>query len=434
MILKKCEKTTGNNYILEISVPKEDFVKEIDNVYKKNVKKMNIPGFRPGKAPKVIVEKMYGNNIFWDDAINNLYPEAYREAAKEAGLDIVGTEKIDIVSVDIDNGFTFKVECVTSPEVEVKQYKGLPVTKVVKKVTDDDINNEIERIRHSYSRMVDVTNRPAKMNDEVIIDFEGKIDNVAFEGGKSANYTLRLGSNQFIPGFEEQLVGHRIGEEFDIKVTFPKEYHSKELAGKDAVFSIIIHEIKEIELPDLDDDFVKDISNFDDVDSFKADVKDSIQKYKENEADKEMDEKLIDAIISDIKVDLPRVMVESRIDELQRDFESKLSKQGIKLADYLAYVKQTLEDFRKLFEPEAIRNVKVRLALKKIADIEKFEILQEDIDKSIEEMARVYNMSIAKVKSVFDEGIIKANIKLEKAINLIRSTAKVKEVDETEGK
>ncbi len=434
MALKKCEKSKGSNYILEVSVPKEDFVKEIDNVYRKNVKKMNIPGFRPGKAPKAIIEKMYGNSIFWDDAINNLYPKAYMEAAKEANLDIVGTEKIDIISVDMDNGFTFKVECVTTPEVEVKQYKGLNVTKNTKKVTDEDVNAEIDRIRNSYSRVIEVTDRPAQMNDEVVIDFEGKIDNVAFEGGSCGHYTLKLGSHQFIPGFEEQIVGHKIGEEFDINVTFPKDYHSKELAGKDAVFSIIIHEIKEIELPDLDDDFVKDISEFEDVDSFKADITNSIQKYKDDMADKEVDEKLIDAVIADMEVDLPQIMVEHRIDELQEDFEHKLSKQGVKLEDYLKYAKQTLEEFRKLFKPEAIRNIKLRLALKKIADIENIKVLQEDIDKSIEEIAKANKMLIEKAKNFFDEEIIKKNIRFEKAINLIKSTANIKEIPEEESK
>ena len=313
MSLLKCEKIQGNDYVMEVSVSKEDFLKEIEKVYKKNVSKINIAGFRKGKAPKAIIEKMYGNNVFWDDAINNLYPKAYMDAIKESGLEIVGTKKIDIISVDIDNGFKFKVECIASPEVELGQYKELNVTKNLKIATSEDVENEIHRIMNSYARTIEITDRPAKNGDIVIIDFEGKVDGVAFEGGQASNYSLTLGSNQFIPGFEDQVIGHKIGDEFEINLTFPDDYHQKSLASQKATFGIILHAIKEVELPKLDDDFVKDISEFDDVESFKEDIKKSIQSYKDNQADLEVEHSLADIVISNMKADIPQIMIDNRV-------------------------------------------------------------------------------------------------------------------------
>ena len=432
MKLLKCEKVSDNNYIMEISVPKEDFFNEIEKVYKRNVKKFNVPGFRKGKAPKSIIERRYGNNIFWDEAINNLYPEAYMQAAKEANLSVVNTEKVEVVSVDIDNGFTFKVECVVEPEVEVGQYKDLPVIKNIRFATDEDVDNEIERIRRSYARTIDIVDRGAEDGDNVIIDFEGTVDGKVFEGGKGENYTLTLGSHNFIPGFEEQIIGHKVGEEFDIKVNFPKEYNNKDLAGKEAVFNIILHEIKKIELPDLDDEFVKDISEFDNINDFREDVKKSIKLYKDNQSAKEVENKLVDKIVSSIKTSIPKVMIERRIKDLQRDFEENLKKQGITLENYLKYTKQKIEDLKKIFEPEANRSVKLRLGLKKIAKLEDFVVSEDDIKNFIEEMSKIHHMAKDKIEKIFDRERIIEDIKIDKAINLIKETANVKEVIEAE--
>lgn len=431
MGLLKCEKLgdNKNKYTMEISVSKDEFLKEIDKVYKKNVSKINVPGFRKGKAPKSLIEKMYGNSVFWDDAINNLYPDAYMKAAKEAGLEVVGTEKIDIVSVDIDNGFVFKVECVVSPEVEIEKYKELSVVKNISAVTDEDIDNEIKRIRESHGRTVEITDRAAEMGDNVIIDFDGKIDGVAFEGGKAENSPLKLGEGRFIPGFEEQIVGHSIGEEFDINVKFPENYSSEELAGKDAVFSIVLHEIKKIELPGLDDEFVKDISEFDNVADFREDIKNSIKNYKDKQSEREVEEKLIDKIVSSMKAEIPQVMIDNRIDELSRDFAHNLKRQGMELKTYLEYTGQKEEDLKKMLEPEAVRNVKLRLALKKIAQIENFEVSKEEIDKIKQDMAKSYRVDIEKINDIFSEEHIVDNIKLEKAVNLVKETANIKEIE-----
>lgn len=434
MGLLKCEKIDGNKYMMEISVSKDDFFKEIEKVYKKNVKNMNIPGFRKGKAPRFIIEKKYGNNIFWDDAINNLYPEAYMKAAKEAKLEVVGTEKIDVISVDIDNGFTFKVECIVAPEIEIGDYKEISVIKNIRFATKEDIDNEIEYIRNSYARTVDITDRGAKIGDDVLIDFEGKIDEIAFEGGKGENYNLRLGSNRFIPGFEDQIVDHKVGDEFDIKVKFPQDYHEKKFAGKDAVFNITLHEIKQVELPDLDDEFIKDISEFDNVDDFKEDIKKSINDYKDKQSDKEVENKLVDHLIASMKGEIPQVMIERRIDELEKNFESNLNKQGMTLENYFKYTNNSLKDLRKSLEPEAQRNVKLRLILKKIAKLENFEVSKEELDKAYEDMASMYKITVDKVRNIFDEDSVKEDIKVDKAIELVKNEAKIKEVIETENK
>lgn len=428
MSLLKCEKIQGNDYLMEVSVSKEDFLKEIEKVYKKNVSKINIAGFRKGKAPKSIIEKMYGNNVFWDDAINNLYPKAYMDAIKESGLEIVGTKKIDIISVDIDNGFKFKVECIASPEVEIGQYKNLNVTKNLKIATTEDVENEIQRIMNSYARTIEITDRPAKNGDIVIIDFEGKVDGVAFKGGQASNYSLTLGSNQFIPGFEDQIIGHKIGDEFDINVTFPDDYHQKSLASQKAIFRIILHSIKEVELPKLDDEFVKDISEFDDVESFKEDIKKSIQSYKDNQADLEVEHSLADMVISNMKADIPQIMIDNRVTELKSKFENNLKNQSLDIDTYLKYIGQSVEDFNKSFVSEAENNVKLSLALKKIIELEKIEASASEIDESIASLAKEYKITEDKVKQIFSNENIIENVKLDKAIKLIKDSAKITEV------
>lgn len=431
MKLIRCDKIGVNSYEMEISVPKDDFFKEIDRVYKKKVSTINIPGFRKGKAPRSVIEKRYGNRIFWDDAINNLCPVAYEKAVEQAGLEVVNTNKCDVISVDIDNGLTFKVECEVYPEVEISQYKNLNVDKYIKLVTDEDVDNEIKAIRDSYARTIDITDREARMGDEVVIDFEGKVGDVAFDGGKGNNYNLKLGSNQFIPGFESKIVGHKVGEEFDIDVTFPEDYHSKDLAGKDAVFSIVLHEIREIEIPDLDDEFVKDISQFDNVESFKEDIRNTIKDNKDKQSDIEVENQLIEKIVSSVKAEIPSIMIKRKIDDLQHDFESKLSKQGLKFVDYLEYIKQTLEDFRKGLEQEAEKRVKFTLALRKISEIENFVVSQDEIDNCIKEMKKLYKLSEDKFEKIFSKDKIIENIKMEKALNLIKDTAQIKEIIET---
>lgn len=430
MALISVNKIDTNKYSMEISVPSEPFVKEVNKIFRKNSKDIAIPGFRKGKAPLSIIEKMYGESVFFDDAINNLYPEAYKEAVKGEKLEVVDTEKVEVVSASKNDGFVFKVEFVTTPEVEIDNYKGLEATKKVLSVTESDIESEIEKLRRQYSRTIDITDRAAELNDEVVIDFEGMLDGIPFEGGKGDGYKLVLGSGQFIPGFEDQIVGHNIDEEFEINVKFPSEYHSKELAGKDSTFKITIHSITATELPELDDEFVKDISEFDTLEELKCDLEKSIQASKDARAEEDIENQLVDALVSNMKADVPRVMIDKKIDELVANFENNLKQQGIDLQTYLAYIKESEKNFKTKFEQEAQKSVKLRLALKKIAELENLTMDESEFDNKIKELSERYQVAKEKILSVFDREILESDIVMEKAINLIKDAAKITETED----
>ena len=424
MALKSTNKVETNLYEIEFDASKEVFDAAVEKVYRKEVKKINIPGFRKGKAPRSIIEKMYGKGVFYEDAVNEIIPDAYESAVKEAGLDVVSRPEFDVVSID-DNGVVLKAKFYVKPEVTVKEYKGLNVTKEVKSVTDEDVNNEIESVRARNSRVVDVEGRSVENGDIAVIDFDGYVDGVAFEGGKSENYNLTIGSGSFIPGFEEQIIGHNVGDSFDVNVTFPTEYHASELAGKEAVFKIVLHAIKFNELPALDDEFAKDVSEFDTLDEYKADVKAKLENKNVKAAENAVEEQLINALIENLEAEIPAPMFENEAENFVRDYDSRLRMQGLDLNTYCKYIGQTLDSLREQFKPMAERQVKTRLALEKIVELEGITASEEEINNEYENLAKAYGMTADKVKELVDADAIKADLSVKKAVDFVKENANV---------
>ena len=424
MKIIKNEKT-NSLYELEIAVEKDVFEAAINKVYRKQVKNINVPGFRKGKAPRSIIEKMYGKGVFYEDAINDLLPTVYTDAIKEADIkDIVAQPEFDIVSVD-DNGLVLSAKIYVKPDAQIADYVGIEVEKTVEPVTDEELNHEIDTVRERNSREIEVTDRAAEMGDTAVLDYEGFCDGVAFEGGKGENFSLKLGSGQFIPGFEEQVVGHNIGEEFDINVEFPTEYHAKELAGKPAVFKIKLHKLNKVELPELDDDFAKDVSEFDTFDEYKADLKAKIEKRHESKADAEVEEKLVDALIEKLTADIPEPMFVNETENFLRDYDNNLRMSGLDLKTYMQYTGRTLDDLRADFRPRAEKQVKARLALEKIAALENLEASEEDIAGEYKRIAEAYGITEDQVKESIDASAIAEDMKVKKALELVKEKAVV---------
>ena len=425
MSLTKSEAIEKNRYELQISIDKVTFDSAVQAVYRKQVKSITVPGFRKGKAPRSIIEKMYGKGVFYEDAINDLIPDAYTEALKESALDVVGQPEFDIVSID-DNGLVLSAKVYVKPEVAIKDYLGIEVEKEVLPVTDEEIDKEIETVRERNSREIEVTDRAAEMGDTTVIDFEGFCDGVAFEGGKGTDYALKLGSGSFIPGFEEQIVGKSIDEEFDVNVTFPAEYHAADLAGKAAIFKVKIHAITKVELPALDDDFAKDISEFDTFDEYKADLKAKIQSRHDKAADSAVEEKLVEALIEKLEADIPEPMFVAETENFVRDYDSRLRSQGLDLNTYFKYTGMTLDTLREQVRPQAERQVKARLALEKIAALENVEVTDEDINGEYETIANAYGVELEQVKASIDSAAIAEDMKVKKAMDLVKEKAVVK--------
>ena len=423
MKITKNQKTEHSTYELEIAVEKDVFEAAVSKVYRKQVKNINVPGFRKGKAPRSIIEKMYGKGVFYEDAINEILPSVYEEAIKEADIkDIVAQPEFDIVSID-ENGLVLSAVVTVKPDVEIADYAGIAVDKVVEPVTDEEIDREIEMVRERNSREVEVTDRAAEMGDTAVLDYEGFADGVAFEGGKGENFSLKLGSGQFIPGFEEQVAGHNIGEEFDITVEFPKEYHSADLAGKPAVFKIKLHKLNKVELPELDDDFAKDVSEFDTFAEYKADMKAKIEKRHESKADAEVEEKLVDALIEKLQAEIPEAMFVNETENFLRDYDNNLRMSGLDLKTYMQYTGRSLDDLRNDFRPRAEKQVKARLALEKIAALENLEATEEDINGEYERIANAYNITADQVKASIDAAAIAEDMKVKKAMDLVKEKA-----------
>ena len=424
MSLKNTTKVETNLYEIEFDVDKATFEAAIEKVYRKEVKNINIPGFRKGKAPRSIIESRYGKGVFYEDAINEIIPDAYEAAIKEANLTVVSRPEFDIVTID-DNGVVLKAKFYVKPEVSVKDYKGIKVEKDVKVVTDEDVNAEIEAVRSRNSRVVDVEGRAVENGDIAVIDFDGYVDGVAFEGGKSENYNLTIGSGSFIPGFEEQIIGHNAGDEFDVNVTFPTEYHAAELAGKEAVFKIVLHSIKFNELPALDDEFAKDVSEFDTLDEYKADVKAKIEARNEKEAENSVEAQLIDALVANMEAEIPAPMFEAETENFVRDYDSRLRMQGLDLNTYFKYTGLTLETLREQFKPMAERQVKTRLALEKIVELEAIDATDDEVSAEFENLAKAYNMSADEVKKFVEAEAVKADLCVKKAVDLVKANAKI---------
>ncbi len=412
-----------NKFELEVHVPADEFEKACQNAYLKRVKKIEVPGFRKGKAPRKTIEKLYGEGIFFEDAINAVYPVALEAAVEEAGLELVARPMVDVTDVSKEDGFTFKATCIVKPEVSVKNYKGIKASKEVKEVTDEDIDKEIDRLRNRNARTISVSDRAAQNDDVVVIDFDGSVDGVPFDGGKAEKFDLTLGSGQFIPGFEDQIVGHNVGDEFDVNVKFPEDYHAEELKGKDSVFKVKIHEINAKELPDADDEFAKDVSEFDTLAEMKEDIKKKLTEQNEKTATTEFENKLIDEVIANMEGEIPEEMYESRIDEMIRDFDYRLRSQGMDINVYLQYTGMDMDSFRLTFKEQAEKQVKIRLALEKVVELEKIEATDEDLEKEYQRIADSYNMELDKVKTMLPAADLMADVAVNKAVDLIKDSA-----------
>lgn len=429
-MLKEFKKKETNRYELDITVDAEKFADAVKKAYAQNGKKINVPGFRRGKAPMSIIEKYYGESVFYEDALNILYPEAVQSAIEESKLDYVDDKiDFDLVSIGKDTGVEFKIVITVKPEVEIDGYKGLKAEKVKAVVTDEEIDEEVARIADRNSRMVTVEDRAAAKDDTVVIDFDGYVDGKAFEGGKGESYSLLLGSNSFIPGFEDQIIGHNTGDEFDVNVTFPDDYHAKELAGKLAVFKVKVHEIKVKEMPTIDDEFAKDVSEFDTLADYKADLKKKALERKEKQAEADVENQLVEQLVGLVKAEIPQAMIERRAEQSVEEFAYRLQSQGMDMKTYLKYMGGSIDDFKKTFLPQAENQVKIRLALEKIVELEKIELSKEDIDAEYEKLAKDYGMESDKVKDAIPEKALSEDLVVTKAMDLVKANAVVAEVD-----
>ena len=425
-MLKNANKIDVNRYELNISVDAETFAKALDVAFKKNAKKLNVPGFRKGKAPKGIIQRMYGEDVFYDEALNEVYPDEMENAQKEAGIEVVDFQDIefDLKSIGKD-GVEFTVKVTVKPEAEVKDYKGIKVEKTQIAVTAEDIDADIEQMRMRVSTMETVTDRAAQMDDIVTFDFDGYVDGEQFEGGKADSYSLKLGSNQFIPGFEEQIVGKNVEEDFDVNVTFPEDYHAENLKGKEAVFKCKIHEIKNRVLPELDDEFAKDVSEFDSLDELKADVEKKLTEQREKQAQNEVENKILDVLIENTDVTIPQAMIETKIDDNIRDFSYSMQMQGLSIDQYMQYANLTPEALRENYKEQSEKQVKLRLALEKIAAVEGLEPTDEDVENQLKEYAEMYSMDVDKVKAAIPVEELKKDLRVKKASEFVIENADV---------
>lgn len=419
--------TATNTTAIEFSFTAEEFENAISAAYNKRKKSITVPGFRKGKAPRKVIEAQYGESVFYDDAVNSLYNQNIVAVIDKTGLDVVDVENTEVVEVSKENGVKFKADIITKPVVEISDYKGLEVKETTKTVDDAAVDAEIDKIRNRNARSISVEDRAAQIGDTAVIDFEGFLDGVAFEGGKGEKFPLELGSGSFIPGFEEQVAGKNIGEDFDVNVTFPEHYQAENLAGKPAVFKCKLHEIKGKELPNVDDEFVKDVSEFDTLDEYKADIKSKLKKAAADEASTNLDNALVDAVIGKMKAEVPQVMYQRRIDEIVREWSAR---NRISVEDYLKYTGVTMDQFRANFTEVAKRQVDLRLALEKIAELENITVSDEDVEKEYADMAEQYKMEADKIKAAVPADAIKNDLKIEKALDLVRDSAKIEEVTE----
>lgn len=424
MNLVKSEKLEKSMHELQFSVDAEAFKAAIDKAFKREGKKYNVPGFRKGHAPRAVIEKMYGADIFHYDAINDLFPEAFEAAVKEAGIEPVGRPEADIVSQSLEDGVVLKVVVAVKPEIKVGQYAGLKATKKVNTVEDADVDAELARMQDRNGRIV-TRDGKAENGDTADIDFEGFVDGVAFEGGKGEHFSLTLGSGQFIPGFEEQVAGHEAGEEFEVNVTFPEQYQAEELAGKAATFKVKLHEVKTKELPAADDEFAKDVSEYDTLDELKASIRKGMEEQNEKNAELEVENDLVEQIVATLEGDIPPVMFETRIDEMVRDFEYRLQQQGLRLEDYIKYMGGDTAKFREGFKEQAEKQVKIRLALEAVAAAEGIAASEEDFENEVKRIADAYKMEVEKVRGIVPEAEVKKDLAVNKAIDFVKQNADV---------
>lgn len=411
---------------LTIEVGAEEFEKALETAYQKNKNKINVQGFRKGKAPRSVIEKMYGAGVFYEDAANELIPGAYEEAAKESGLEIVSRPEIDVTQIEKGKPFIFTAQVALKPEVTLGKYKGVEVDKTEVSVTDEEVAAELDRVREQNSRLITVDDRAVQDGDIAVIDYEGFTDGVAFEGGKGENHSLTIGSHSFIDTFEEQLIGKGIGEETEVHVTFPTEYHAPELAGKPAVFKVKINEIKVKELPALDDDFAQDVSEFDTLEEYQADVKATLLKNKEKTAKSAKEDAVVNAIIADAKMEIPDAMVDTTVRQMAEEFAQRIQSQGLSVDQYFKFTGMNANSFMENLRPQAVKRIQSRLVLEAVAKAEGIEATEEEINKEFENMAKMYQMEPDKLKELVGEGekkMMAEDVAVQKAIDLVTEAA-----------
>ena len=429
MILKNVEKKESNTALFTVESDAAEFEAAVNGAYLKNRRSINIPGFRKGHAPRAIIEKMYGKEIFFEDAVNDCIPDAWDSVSGEITETMVSRPEFEVVTID-ENGVELAATYFVKPQVEISDYVGIPVTRPAVKVEDAEVEAEIERVRMRNSRMLEITDRPAQTEDLVNIDFEGFVDGEPFEGGKAENHQLKLGSGQFIPGFEDQVAGHSVGEEFDVNVTFPEDYQAENLKGKAAVFKVKLNGIKFNELPVVDDEFARDVSEFDTLDEYKADIRKHLEEDHRKQADGKVDEELIDALIAKLEADIPECMFENETENQVRDYDNRLRMNGLDLKTYFQYTGLDLDALRKQMRPGAEKQVKTRLALERIAEKENLSVTDEEIEAEYGRLAEQFGMEADKVKEAVEREAIEADLKVKAAIELVREKASVTETEE----
>ncbi len=421
-------KTAANTTAIEFKFSAEEFEAALSAAYNKQKSRISVPGFRKGKAPRKIIETHYGESVFYEDAVNSLYNNNVAKLVDETGLEVVDVDNTEVVSVSKTEGVCFKADVITKPEVEISDYKGLEVKKTVKTVTEDSVNEEIEKLRKRNGREISVEDRAVEEGDNAVIDFEGFLDGVPFDGGKGEKFPLEIGSHTFIPGFEEQVIGKNIGEDFEVNVTFPEDYPSDNLKGKPAVFKCKLHEIRGKELPELNDDFAKDVDDeADTLDELKAKIRKNLEKKAAEDADNSFDSNLVDLLVEKMNAEVPQVMYERRIDDIVREWTAR---NRISVEDYIKYTGIQLDQFRKSFAEVAKKQVDLRLCLEKISKLENVEVTDEDVAKEYDELAEQYKMDVDRVKQAIPETAIRSDLKIEKALDIVKDSAKVEEVTE----
>lgn len=421
------EKLEHNMAKLTIEVPAEEVEAAVERVYKRQRKSISIPGFRKGKVPRAMVEKMYGKGIFLEEAANDLIPVHYSKAASESELEIVSQPTIDVTQIEPEKAFIFTAEVAVKPEVTLGEYKGVEVPKRDAEVKEEEIEAEILKERESNSRMIDVEDRPVEDGDTVNLDFEGTINGIPFDGGKGEGYPLVIGSNAFIPGFEPQLIGMSLNEEKDVFVTFPEDYSSEDLQGKEAVFKCKINRIQKKELPEVDDEFAKDVSEFDTLEEYKADIRKNIAEQKAKDVQRMKEDAAVDKVIEGAQMDIPEAMIQAQVDQQVDDFSRRMQSQGISMEQYCQITNLTMEDIGKEMRPQALKRIQSRLVLEKIAEVEDIQVSEEEIEEEIKKMAEMYKMEVDKLKEMlgeYDMKQMKQDMAVQKAVTLIAEAAK----------
>ncbi len=415
------EKTEKNSVKLTIEIDAEEFDKSMQKAYLKNRKHITIPGFRKGRAPRKLIEQFYGEAIFYEDAANDIIFSTYDDAVKDTGIEPVSQPEIDIVQIGDGQNFIYSADVTVKPEVELGEYKGIEIEKVEYNVTDDDVEDKISQIREENARLISIEDRPVQEGDRVTLDYKGMIDGEAFEGGSAENASLEIGSDTFIPGFEEQLLGMNIGDEKEINVTFPADYHVEELKGKEAMFKVNLKDIKEKELPELDDEFAKDVSEFDTLDEYKADVKEELEELAQNNMKAEMENNLLQKIVENANVDIPDPMIDSEIDRQINELDFTLRYQGLSLEQYLTFTGTSMDDIRSQYRDQAYNTVKLGLVLEKIGEVEEIEVDDDDLEKEFERLSEQYGRDVEDIKKDFEPNVeyIRGNLKTQKTVDFL---------------